>query len=439
MTSSAWQSEHMLTAIDYVFDFDELLCAPVPSASQPPIHTFELPGGATLALNRAPLNYNNVTHATKLVWTASANCPQLATNALSFTELFFLSPDNKPTLIEATRSDFQQSWPSANSSNIHIVVTRSAINAAELRSARKFTFASHTRYRARLSFLQHDKNSDRSAMSSDASPNDQLQGIRTLSSNSRALFDTPTPFDVQLTFPGIARKLWVPARFLQSSSPFFADLFASSSFRDSSKRTLSEHASSGVLAATSKQFLPPDELNEDKSTDDFSRRFSLPEQTPPSLRYYHVHLTSGSYSAYRALLTYRATRHISFRPLNQPATVEYLAAEHAARPDLPLPVSPKSMYRLAHFLGIRPLAALALRAYSPQLNASNIGAELFAPDWADTYDDVREAVFDVALQHKTAVRDSREFERALESLKAGELEAAACAVVAELLPRLLVD
>ncbi|GAA6023920.1 hypothetical protein JCM10207_009275 [Rhodosporidiobolus poonsookiae] len=414
MTSTATQDEHTLTAIDYVFDFDELLCAPVPSTSQPPIHTSDLPSGGTLTFRRTAVEKPAI-NTMQLQWTASSDCSQLVSHSFSFAELFYLSSDDKPTFVDAVWGQYHPSWPHAESHSLALAVTRAAIALAEAKSSGKFNFQSHTRYRARLSFLQHVTDS----VSAPPVTRLELNGLSSAASRVRA------------------QELWATSHLLRSSLPFFAQILASSDFRESSKRTITEHAALSQSSPPAEPRCASEELDEDdRATDKYAGRFAANDAIPPALRHYHVRITSGSYTTYCALLTDLAQGLISFRPLNQPATEAYLDECRSTSPDQPLPVSHKSMYRVAHFQGLPALAKLTLDSYLRQLNAGNVAAELFAPNWTATYDQVRHAVFNVALQHKAAVRNSSEFRRVLEQLRAGELEPGTSAVVAELLPRL---
>lgn len=78
---------------------------------------------------------------------------------------------------------------------------------------------------------------------------------------------------------------------------------------------------------------------------------------------------------------------------------------HYAQPDLPFPVSPKSVYRLAHFLELPDFQSLAPNAYKAQLTKDIVAYELTS-EVSAVYDELRFAALDVAVRDFAYVRAS---------------------------------
>lgn len=166
---------------------------------------------------------------------------------------------------------------------------------------------------------------------------------------------------------------------------------------------------------------------------------------PPSLddeedglAYRQVTIHAAAYSTYKAVLVWLQTSYISFAPLSslcaeaeQPAWLaqeptgvqakatrhEILQRAHDKSPSLPLSVSPKSVYRLAHFFEIPPLRQLALSEIQQQLSASNCATELFS-ETTILYEEVSSVILDfVAVNWSTvkASKSMKEVERKVEN------------------------
>ncbi|GAA5975937.1 hypothetical protein JCM11641_002843 [Rhodosporidiobolus odoratus] len=87
---------------------------------------------------------------------------------------------------------------------------------------------------------------------------------------------------------------------------------------------------------------------------------------------------------------------------------------------LPSPVSPKSVYRLAHLLKLAPLCTLALDNFRSQLTMNNVIEELFSPI-AESYDEIRAAACDCAYQHSRGLVDSEGMKKMEDKLNLGQL------------------
>lgn len=76
-------------------------------------------------------------------------------------------------------------------------------------------------------------------------------------------------------------------------------------------------------------------------------------------------------------------------------------------PSRPKPVSPKSLYRLAHFLDIPALQAICLAALKDKLSPEICAYELFDDPMAEVYDEVVRAELDYAVANWPRVKSSR--------------------------------
>ena len=187
----------------------------------------------------------------------------------------------------------------------------------------------------------------------------------------------------------------------------------------------------------------------DDETDDFIR-----QRAPPSAEsgdgsvevlYRQIVITDTAYSTYRAVLVYLHTSHITFAPLASLFSAPSPAATHlrfdwldkalTPHPSLPLPVSPKGVYRLAHLLEHPKLMSLALADLKIQLDAVNAAVELFSETSA-VYDDLRKVVLDWVVDNWKTVKDSAGMKEVDRRVKVGELPHAG-KIYAELVPRVL--
>ncbi|GAA6027465.1 hypothetical protein JCM8097_007876 [Rhodosporidiobolus ruineniae] len=270
-----------------------------------------------------------------------------------------------------------------------------------------------------------------------------------------AMIDNRTVPDVCLAFPPSSRTLWANSQVLAEVSPWW-------------KTTLE---TSGFLEGTSARSYKPlessidDSDGEDEDDDCMavSRLASPPPSPPlspqvgptsPSSRIRTIPITSDTaYHTYRALLAYLYTNQVPFAPLMSfflPAPSSSLspsAARTAAKerhsvslapyaqlhPSLPRPVSPKSLYRLAHFLEMPSLAQLALDGLKDALTVENVVYELFGlggtsgdgeegeegatPTLGELYDEVWDVEVAWAKEHWDEVKHTKAMQAVTARLK----------------------
>jgi hypothetical protein len=158
-----------------------------------------------------------------------------------------------------------------------------------------------------------------------------------------------------------------------------------------------------------------------------AQKVDLP--TPNSFR--QIDVQGASYSTFKALLVYLDTSYIRFSPLKSffssslPPTTRrsYLGKSLADEPHLPLPVSPKSIYRLASFLDLEPLKELALSTLKSSLLVSNAAEELFSPlSLGD--EEVQKMIIEYVGQNWTAIRDGQSYKDIVAKIKRDEIKGA---------------
>jgi hypothetical protein len=116
----------------------------------------------------------------------------------------------------------------------------------------------------------------------------------------------------------------------------------------------------------------------------------------------------------------RLTRDPDDGPARQ-ALLDIHVSEH---PTLPPPVSPKSVYRLAHLLQREELQQLALDALSTSLTTKCAAGELFGPV-SIAYTDVKKVVLDYVVENWQEVQASKSWKEMREKARTGETEGAA--------------
>ncbi|GAA5827257.1 hypothetical protein JCM11251_001196 [Rhodosporidiobolus azoricus] len=111
--------------------------------------------------------------------------------------------------------------------------------------------------------------------------------------------------------------------------------------------------------------------------------------------------------------------------------IEHLNQARMTKPLLPLPVSPKSAYRLAHLLQLEDLQNESLEAFRSSLSAANAAYELFT-DTALAYDELREIVVEVIVEKWKDVKKTEGWQKKVEAIKREEIPGGG-AVLVELL------
>lgn len=247
---------------------------------------------------------------------------------------------------------------------------------------------------------------------------------------------TPVPHDVRIFFPHVGKdgaELWTTAALLSSTSDYFKDLLAS------------KFAESVVIGSKRARRSPPpavrppmpdrDFQDSDDETDEGASPSSLYDlDRAPSFSYQQITVTQAAHATYRAALRYFETNFIHFAPSSSSTLPNLASASEtradrissmvAAQPALPIPVSPKSTYRLARLIGLKYLQDACLVELAGQLTPEVAAVELF--DRASTsHDEWRAVIVAYAVRHWDKMAATRSWKDAEARIRRRELPEAA--------------
>jgi hypothetical protein len=246
-----------------------------------------------------------------------------------------------------------------------------------------------------------------------------------------------TPHDVRLSFPaagknGTCADLWVKSDILRRSSPYFKSLL-DSDFAESVPRR-SKRARKSSMAEVEAPLAPEtaegDFEDSDDETDDFlfSKHPPPPDPSPNAdeLSYHQVTVTQTAFSTYRSLLLYFSTGFVHFAPLSSSfdfrpeSRIDFLSSTYNKDPSLPLPNSPKSLYRLAHLLDLDDLQKRSLKAVKSSLSVENAAIELFS-DASVAYDELRAVILAFVKEKWAEVKETDGWTEYKDQVKSGEM------------------
>ncbi|KAI5474178.1 BTB/POZ-like domain containing protein [Pseudohyphozyma bogoriensis] len=280
-----------------------------------------------------------------------------------------------------------------------------------------------------------------------------LAVLQDLSARVAQTLSIKLPHDVRLVFPPTSsseqeRELWTSSAFLLAASPYFKPLLEGNSAEtisssSSKKRRLDSlivpkleegvdatpSSSSAAAAPRAHTTAPDDDADSDTEADSLAPPSTPSTTNTNELTYRQVRITSALYSTYRAVLVWLHTGHITFAPLSSsfhpslsPTTtrLEALKSSSLASPSLPIPVSPKSIYRLAHLIDLPSLASLALTELETQLSVTNVAFELFGST-SEVYEQVRKVEMEFVVRHWGEVKRSRGMEVVERRMREGKV------------------
>ncbi|GAA5984445.1 hypothetical protein JCM10908_003349 [Rhodotorula pacifica] len=237
-----------------------------------------------------------------------------------------------------------------------------------------------------------------------------------------------SPFlDLRLRFhhsSGAELELWTTAAFLSEASEYYKDLLSSGLLESRPRRSKRQRNRSSVVngdepsEGSDEAVLDEHWSDSDDETDDFvldrkvlRSEFGQHGHLEHEMR--EVKVLQTAYSTYRAVLLYLHTGDICFLPLRSSlaprnARISHtrlgeIEEYHEKSPGDPLPVSPKSVYRLAHLSRREDLQKVALAAFANDLTISGVAYELFSPV-SIAYDELRKVAIDYVVKHWDAVQ-----------------------------------
>ncbi|GAA5825851.1 hypothetical protein JCM5353_002460 [Sporobolomyces roseus] len=379
-------------------------------------------------------------------WDAESDAGPIARDALSAADLYWLDPTtDNPTYITSTFGQVHSTWPNIAATSLGINITAKQLQEATRLSDGAYDWMTPQLYLARLSFYPV-----RLPSAAPILPKfDNLVAVRNLS-----LYNLDcAPQRIRLVFHRRGKdelSLWASSDVLSENCPYFETLmasdFAESQFMSDDKRNeVTKQAKDGDK-------IEEEEIEMNDSDSDIDVDEILDEEwtltiDPPRDSYYHrIVIRNAAYTTYRAVLMYIQTGYISFSPLTSSfshlppsdrarARLDHIREQSNLDSRLPLPASPKSVYKLAHYLSLPALQSLALAEISRQLSIENVFIELF-DGLASVYDEVRRVMVAFAVEHKKEVVETEGFKGVMEKLRRNELELSG-PVVADLLPLLV--
>jgi hypothetical protein len=247
-----------------------------------------------------------------------------------------------------------------------------------------------------------------------------LLSLSDLTASHTANDDRPALNDIRLVFPAAngkpERELWAKSAVLTSHSSFFAELLSSDFTQSVIRRPGAEDAVN-------------DDSDEETDAISFSHQAIDRAPTVAHGSYRQIKITYGAFSTWRAVLISFTEGYVSYSSL----TSSFPSGTHATRrayylnlrglssPN-PLPTSPKSIYRLADFLGIPELKRMALAEFSRGISVKNAAFELFGS--ASVSAELRAASLAFVKANLVAVKASEGWKAAVRRIQAGEIAGA---------------
>lgn len=248
---------------------------------------------------------------------------------------------------------------------------------------------------------------------------------------------SPLPFDVRFSFPRSGQDLWANSGLLKQASPYFKSMF-DSGFQESKVElcTLICPRTTATLSA---------ELDWTDSDDEgpLGPAATQPSRPPAQHALYSITVTDHSFVTYRAVWVWIITRSIKFSHF-KPCSSSAVAGAASSAPDAAAPqppakrlkpspatdaasasstVSCKSVYRLAHKLELTSLMEDAVDAFEANLTVDNVARELFSSA-AATYDELRDAAAEFAVEHWDVVEKSAGMKEMMAKVERGEMDQA---------------
>lgn len=234
-------------------------------------------------------------------------------------------------------------------------------------------------------------------------------------------------------------------RLPRQASGYYKALFASGA-AETVTRSRSKRARGPSVVSEQKPFAPGNssDLKVDwEDSDDETDAFLVErdwmdctstKQDTAEFDYQQIEVRETAYSTMCAVLLYLQTGHVKFAPprsshaLSPDELVTKRKASHARSlddsPTLPPPVSPKSVYRLAHLLERDELQKVALDSFASCLSISGAADELFSPV-SLAYDQLRKVIVDFVVKSWKEVKATEAWQAARAKVTSAPSEGAA--------------
>ncbi|GAA5982214.1 hypothetical protein JCM11641_006228 [Rhodosporidiobolus odoratus] len=248
-----------------------------------------------------------------------------------------------------------------------------------------------------------------------------------------ASMTVPCPHDVVLSFPrssGNNLHLYASRSLLSASSSYYTDLLASG-FAEATPSRPYKRARRATPEMTGEDGFEDDSGDETDEMYAKKTRATDKEVKDNLATAYHELKAPSAYSTYRAVLLYLQTNFIHFSPLRsaslpsnpmatltRPEAIAARAAEIGVG-DPPLAVSPKSTYRLAHYLRLDDLAALSLSQVRASLHVETCALELVTPT-SRCFDEVQKVIVEFIVENLDAVEATTACKQVMGEIERGE-------------------
>ncbi|KAM0754255.1 hypothetical protein T439DRAFT_353976 [Meredithblackwellia eburnea MCA 4105] len=192
----------------------------------------------------------------------------------------------------------------------------------------------------------------------------------------------PSPNDTRIVFPRTSSDLWANSSLLAKASPYFKSLFEFE-FAESAGATGGSSKAKGKKRKQEKLANLPFEDSDDERDRETPPKPPSPSATIPSPRY-TITVAEAAQSTYFAVIFWIYTAKIEFRHLRStaatpvPPSATKLSDSNFTFSSSSRAVFPKSVYRLADYLSIPSLRALALQHFIADLRISNVAKKLYS-------------------------------------------------------------
>ena len=223
---------------------------------------------------------------------------------------------------------------------------------------------------------------------------------------------TPSSNNVRFAFPSSGLSLYGHVELLSKASPYYKTLFESG-FAEGSPSTSEQGASKSNRRKVEREFEDSDDETDETIHTSRADAALVPAPADSDAGFRLVNIDAAAFTTYRAVLCWMQAGHIDFAPLRSSfrlhpdstalRNAKITSSSHDS--SHPLPASPKSVYRLAHYLELPKLADLALANIKSQLTKENVAFEVFE-DVASIYDEVGKLEVAYAVEHWSDVMSS---------------------------------
>ncbi|KAL8291325.1 hypothetical protein RQP46_002303 [Phenoliferia psychrophenolica] len=229
---------------------------------------------------------------------------------------------------------------------------------------------------------------------------------RALAAQNRIMLASPIANNVRFIFPRDGgRELWANSSVLATVSPYFK-----MSFDWRAPEITTSNPSTSLDASFLRSPLGFDDSDDDDALAD------PPLLAPEPCKYPHhtIEITESSYITYHAVLIWILSHHIDFRPRDANPT-----PHEAHSSTLPVLASPRSVYRLAHFLEISELQTLALEAIRSQVTVATVVADLFS-ETSGKYPAVLDVLCQFMVENREKMREAGNWDEIARRVKETE-------------------